>query len=92
MRWDESVALAPEAPPGEEDSPEREETQFMLEYYDDLFPWPVPGVPDSGFETYSTVVLNGWNVIAFDYPRWNDGGSDYLGEWRELYAARNPRN
>lgn len=66
--------------------------QIDLEYYEDIFPWPVPGVPDSGFDSYSTAVFNGWKVIAFDYPKWNVGGSDYLGEWKELYAARTPRN
>lgn len=92
MRWDQSVALSPEPPPGEEDSLERTAVLVDLEYYEDLFPWPVPGVPDSGFESYSTVEFNGWKVIAFDYPKWNDGGAEYLGEWKELYAARTPRN
>lgn len=92
MKWDESHALAPEAPPGEDEDPQRIALEMDLEYYEELFPWPDPGVPDSGFESYSTAVFNGWKVIAFDYPKWNVGGSDYLGEWRELYAARTPRN
>jgi hypothetical protein len=60
---------------------------YMLSYYGDIFPDPVPGVPDSTYETYSTATYCGWEMVAFEYSIWTDSGVDYLGLGKELYAA-----
>lgn len=66
---------------------EREAAEDLLDYYGDIFPDPVPGVPDSTYETYSMATYCRWELVAFEYPIWTDFGVDYLGLGKELYAA-----